>query len=112
MVPQVMEAAGALEKQGIEIEVIDLLSLFPWDVKTVMKSVWRTNRVVIAHQASTRSGFGAELAATITEQGFTDLDKPVKRVGARNVPVPFAPQLESYVLPNAGRVIDAVKSLL
>jgi acetoin:2,6-dichlorophenolindophenol oxidoreductase subunit beta len=112
MVPQVTEAAATLAKQGIEIEVIDLLSLFPWDIETVMKSVWRTNRVVVAHQASTRSGFGAELAAVITERGFDDLDKPVKRVGALNTPVPFAPQLEKYVLPNAERVIDAVKSLL
>lgn len=112
MVPQVTEAATILAKQGIEIEVIDLLSLFPWDIETVMKSVWRTNRVVVTHQAPTRGGFGAEIAAVITERGFDDLDKPVKRVGALNTPVPFAPQLEKFVLPNAERVIDAVKSLL
>lgn len=112
MVPQVIEAATILAKQSIEIEVIDLLSLFPWDIETVMKSVWRTNRVVVTHQAPTRGGFGAEIAAVITERGFDDLDKPVKRVGALNTPVPFAPQLEKFVLPNAERVIDAVKSLL
>lgn len=112
MVPHVIEAAATLAKQGIEVEVVDLLSLFPWDIDTVMKSVWRTNRVVVAHQAPTRSGFGAEIASVITERGFDDLDKPVKRIGALNTPVPFAPQLEKFVLPDAERVVHAVKSLL
>ena len=112
MVPQVMEAADILAKNDIECEVIDLLSLFPWDEELVLESLWRTNRLVVAHQAPTRGGFGAEVAATVMERGFKELDAPVLRVGARNTPVPFAPVLENYVLPNAGRVVDAVKSLV
>ncbi len=112
MVPQVMEAAGVLAKDNIECEVIDLLSLLPWDEELVLESLWRTNRLVVAHQAPTRGGFGAEVAATVMERGFKELDAPVLRVGARNTPVPFAPALENYVLPNAGRVVDAVKSLV
>lgn len=112
MVPHVLEAAAVLAKDDIECEVIDLLSLHPWDEELVLESLWRTNRLVIAHQAPTRSGFGAEVAATVMERGFKELDAPVLRVGARNTPVPFAPALENYVLPNAERVVDAVRSLI
>ncbi|MGD1992070.1 MAG: alpha-ketoacid dehydrogenase subunit beta [Anaerolineae bacterium] len=107
-VPIVLEAADTLAAQGIAADVIDLLSLMPWDIEAVLSSVRRTNRVVVVHQASLRGGFGAEVAAVISERAFDYLDAPVARVGALNTPVPFSPPLEAYVLPNAERVVDAV----
>lgn len=109
---EVMEAAKELEGQKIECEVIDLLSLVPLDEETILASVWRTNNVVIVHQATRRAGFGAEIAATITEKAFKELDNPVARVCGLNTPVPFAPALENYVLPSAARVVEAVKRLV
>ncbi len=112
VVPIVMDAVRALEKQKISCEVIDLLSLWPWDEKTVLDSVWRTNNLVVVHQAPKRGGFGAEIAATIAEKNMEELENPIVRIGSLNAPVPFSPTLESYVLPSSERVVDAVKSLL
>ena len=111
MVPRVLEAAEALAAQGIHAEVIDLLSLRPWDRETVLASVERTNRVVVVHQAHRHGGFGAEVAATIAERAFDHLDAPVARVGSLDVPVPFSPPLEEFVLPSADRVVAAVRAL-
>jgi pyruvate dehydrogenase E1 component beta subunit len=109
MVPRVLQAAERLSARGIEAEVIDLVSLVPWDVETVVKSVMRTYRAVVVHQAPRRAGFGAEVASIITEKAFGYLDAPVGRVAALNVPVPFSPPLEEYVFPSAEQVIDAVE---
>jgi pyruvate dehydrogenase E1 component beta subunit len=111
MVPRALEAAGELAAEGTQVEVVDLLSLRPWDRETVLASVERTNRVVVAHQAHRHGGFGAEVAATIAERAFDSLDAPVSRVGSLGVPVPFSPPLEEYVLPNADRIADAVRGL-
>ena len=111
MVPRVLEAGDALARDGVEIEVIDLLTLSPWDVETVVGSVERTGRAAVAHQAHRAGGFGAEVAATITERAWGRLSVPVARVGSLDVPVPFSPPLESFVLPDAGRVAAAVRSL-
>jgi pyruvate dehydrogenase E1 component beta subunit len=111
MVPRVMEAADTLGAEGIGAEVIDLISLFPWDHEAVLASVAKTNRLVVAHQASRRGGFGGEVAAVVAEKGFDSLDAPILRVGALNAPIPFSPPLEEYVLPTAQRVVDAVKSI-
>ncbi len=108
-VPIALEAAGILADQGMAADVIDLLSLMPWDAETVLGSVRRTNRAVVVHQASRRGGFGAEIAAVIAERAFDYLDAPVARVAALNTPVPFSPPLEEYVLPDAQRVVDAVQ---
>jgi pyruvate dehydrogenase E1 component beta subunit len=110
-VPDVMQAAETLAKEQIDCEIVDLLSLTPFDEEAILKSVWRTNHAVIVHQATRRGGFGAEIAATIAEKAFKDLDKPVVRVCGLNTPVPFAPNLENYVLPNAARVVEAVRRL-
>lgn len=112
MVPRVLEAAEALARDGVEADVIDLISLVPWDVDGVFESVARTGRLVIAHQAHRRGGFGAEIAAVVSERGFGYLDAPIARVAGLNVPVPFSPTLEDYALPNAQRVIDGVRSIL
>ncbi len=111
MVPRVLDASEMLAADGIEAEVIDLISLFPWDRDAVLESVARTNRLVVVHQAVRRSGFGAEVVAEMAERAFDHLDAPILRVAALNTPVPFSPPLEEYVLPTADRVVDAVKSI-
>ena len=111
MVPRVLDAAKTLAADGINAEIVDLLGLSPWDADAVLESVARTHRLVIAHQATRRSGFGAEVAAVVAERGFDLLDAPITRVGALNVPIPFSPTLEDYVLPSADRVVTAVRSL-
>jgi len=111
MVPRVLSAAETLADDGVSCDVLDLITLTPWDVDAVLESVGRTGRLVIAHQASRRSGFGAEVAAIVSERGFDLLDAPVARVGGLNVPVPFSPPLENFVLPDADRVVAAVRRL-
>ena len=112
MVHRALEAAETLAAQGIEVEVVDLRSLQPWDKKTVLNSVARTHRVVIAHEAVMTFGIGAEIAATIAHEGFDELDAPVLRVGAPFMPSPFAPSLEEPFMPNAKDVIAAVHQLV
>lgn len=111
-VPEVLQAADALAKEKIECEVIDLLSLMPWDQQTVLDSVWRTNNLVVVHQAPKRAGYGAEIAATITEKAFKELDNPVVRICGLNTPVPFAPEMENYVLPNADRIVTEIRKMI
>lgn len=102
------EAARRLEEKKIDAEVIDLRTLKPLDMATVSESVQKTNRAVIVHEACRTGGFGAELASRIMEDVFDYLDAPVKRVAAKDVPVPFSPPLEDAVLPGVADVIDAV----
>jgi pyruvate/2-oxoglutarate/acetoin dehydrogenase E1 component len=111
MVPRVLEAADALATDGVAADVIDLLTLRPWDRDAVIASVERTNRAVVVHQAHRHGGFGAEVAATIAERAFDHLDAPVGRVGSLDVPVPFSPPLEDFVLPSAERVVAAVRAM-
>ncbi|MCY7288563.1 MAG: alpha-ketoacid dehydrogenase subunit beta [Cryobacterium sp.] len=111
MVPITLAAADTLATEGISVEVIDLLSLMPWDTSAVLGSLERTGRLVIAHQAHLRSGFGAEVSATVVEEGFDLLDAPIVRVGSLNVPVPFSPALEDYVIPTSEDVAQAVRRL-
>ena len=108
-VPVVLQAADVLVRDGIQADVIDLLTLSPWDEQCVLESVARTRRAVVVHQAPERGGFGAEIASTITEHLFSQLSGPVKRVCGLNVPVPFSPIMEDYVLPDAARVVSAVR---
>ena len=111
MVTPVLEAADQLAADGIECEVLDLVSLAPWDVDAVLGSVASTHRLVIVHQAVERGGFGAEIAAIVGQRGFDLLDAPIIRVAGRNVPIPFSPVLEDYVLPSRERVVEAVRAL-
>lgn len=112
MVHRALEAAETLAAQGIELEVVDLRSLQPWDKQTVLDSVARTHRVVIAHEAVMSFGIGAEIAATIAHEGFDELDAPVLRVGAPFMPSPFAPSLEGPFMPGAKDVVAAVRELV
>jgi pyruvate/2-oxoglutarate/acetoin dehydrogenase E1 component len=110
-VPRVLDAADRLRQEGIEADVIDLLWLAPFDREALLESVARTHRAVIVHQAYRRGGFGAELVAFLNEEAFDYLDTPVRRVAGLDVPVPFAPSLEDYVLPSVDRILSVVRAL-
>jgi pyruvate/2-oxoglutarate/acetoin dehydrogenase E1 component len=110
MVHESLKAAENLEKEGINLELIDLRSISPWDKATVFESVSKTHRLVIAHEAVKNFGIGAELAATVAEEIIHELDAPIVRVGAPFIPVPFS--LEKAYLPNTADVISAVKRTL
>ena len=112
MVLKALRAAERLAADGIEAEVIDLRTLAPLDMETVLRSVRKTNRVVIAHEACRRGGFGGELAAQIQEEAFDLLDAPVLRVGALDVPIPYSKPMEEYVIPDEARIVGAVTHLL
>jgi pyruvate dehydrogenase E1 component beta subunit len=107
-----MSAATALAAEGIELEVIDLRSLQPWDKAAVLASIARTHRAVVVHEAVRAFGVGAEIAATIGEEGFDDLDAPVLRVGAPFMPIAFSRSLEKRYLPDADAVVAAVRATL
>jgi acetoin:2,6-dichlorophenolindophenol oxidoreductase subunit beta len=112
MVPKALEAAETLAAQGIEAEVVDPRTLVPLDKETILASVRKTSRVVIAHEAHKRLGPGAEIAAMIAEEAIGYLDGPIARVAARNVPLPYSPELENYVLPNANDIVEKVQGLM
>ena len=107
-----LAAAAQLAEGGIEAEVIDLRSLVPLDFGTVLESVSRTRRAVVAHEAWRFGGFGAELAAQLHAELFGELEAPVARVGAASAPIPFSPPLEAAVVPGPDEVAAAVRSVL
>jgi acetoin:2,6-dichlorophenolindophenol oxidoreductase subunit beta len=111
-VGRALEAAKALEKDGIEATVINLRTVWPLDYDAVANAVARTHRVVVAHEAVRVAGVGAELAAWIGEECFDDLDAPVLRLGAAHVPVPFAPALQEAMYPKAAMIADAARRLV
>ena len=112
MVPRALRAAEALRQEGLSCEVIDPRTLVPLDVETIVRSVKKTGRVLIAHEAHRRGGAGAELAAVIAEEALEYLDAPIRRVAARNVPIPYAPDLERFVLPSEDDIRDAARTLI
>jgi len=110
MLHTVLAAAGTLAGDGIEAEVIDLRTLQPWDEATVLASLSRTHRLVVAHEAVEAFGPGAEIAARMAHVGFDELDGPIVRVGGPFVPVPFSRKLEAEYMPDEQQVIDAVRA--
>jgi pyruvate dehydrogenase E1 component beta subunit len=104
-----LAAAERLAPEGISAEVIDLRCLIPMDARTVLASVARTSRLVIVEENPFQGGWGATLASIVAEEGFFDLDAPVKRVAGECVPLPFAANLEDAVVPSVDRLADAVK---
>jgi len=112
MVARVTKAADRLAQDGIAAEVVDLRSIQPWDEATVLNSLSKTHRLLIAHEAVEAFGVGAEIAARMAEIGFDELDAPIMRVAAPFVPVPFAPGLENQYQPSADKVVDAVRQLM
>jgi len=111
MVWTALEAAEALEKEGVSLEVVDLRSLLPYDEEAVLASVRKCNKVILLHEDTRTAGMAGELAALIAEKAFEDLDGPVVRITAPDTPVPFSPPLEEYFLPNAQKVVDAARRL-
>ena len=111
MVQTSLNACEVLEKSGISAEIIDPRSLTPLDFSTILKSVQKTSRAVVIHEAVENCGIGAEIAARFSDQGFDYLDAPVKRVGAPFTPVPFAPVLEKAYLPDENNILSAVAEI-
>ncbi|KPJ88239.1 MAG: pyruvate dehydrogenase [Spirochaetes bacterium DG_61] len=107
-----LNVAEELEKEGIKCEVVELRSLLPLDYDTMMKSIGKTNRVVVAQEAHLRGGVASDIVAEICERGFDLLDAPPVRVGALNIPVPFNKKLESMVIPDENRIKQAVYKVL
>jgi pyruvate dehydrogenase E1 component beta subunit len=111
MTHRCLEAADLLGQRGISCEVIDLRTIRPWDREAVLASVRKTHRLVVVHEAVKSFGAGAEIAATIMEEAFDDLDAPVVRVGAHDIPIPFNETLERETTPTVERIVEAVKTL-
>ena len=107
-----MEAAEALAVEGISVEVIDLRSLVPLDIDTLVESIKKTSRLVVVHEAVQQGGVGAEVAAQVQEHAFYYLDSPIFRVAAPNAPVPCAPPLESAFVPSMEQIVEAVRRTL
>ena len=111
MVPVALKAAEELEKQGVSCEVIDPRTIRPLDIETIITSVKKTNRVVVAEESHPFSGVGAELSAEIMEHAFDYLDAPVRRVSGADVPMPYAKNLEQLAIPDVARIVEAVREV-
>lgn len=111
MVPLALKAAEELAKDGISCEVIDPRTIRPLDIKTIVESVKKTNRVVIAEESHPFAGVGAEISAEINERAFDYLDAPVKRVSGVDVPMPYAKNLEQLAIPGVAEIIAAVRAV-
>ncbi len=112
MTYECLEAARELAKNGIEAEVIDLRTLSPLDFDLIIKSVKKTQHAMVVHEACVTGGFGAEIAARISEELFEVLKAPVVRVGAKDVPMPFSPVMEKFVLPQVEDILAGVDKVL
>ncbi|MCK4785178.1 MAG: alpha-ketoacid dehydrogenase subunit beta [Desulfobacteraceae bacterium] len=112
MLLESLKAAEDLQKEGIDSEVMDLRTLVPWDKQTVLNSVKKTHHLIVAHETWRRAGWGAEIAATVQEEAFSYLEAPILRVGAKNVHIPFSPELQDFVIPDYKNVVDAIRKVL
>ena len=112
LVHEALAAAEEAEQDGVSVEVVDPRTLLPLDEDAIVGSVKKTNRCVVAHEAVTKMGFGAEIAAVVQYQAFDYLDAPIERVGAKFTPLPFAPVMEEFVVPHARDVLAAINRTL
>jgi len=112
MVLEALKAAGQLEREGVQVTVVDPRTLVPLDTKTILDSVRQTHRVVIVEEGPKRGGVGGEIGAMIAEEVLDELDAPIRRVAALDTPIPFNPVLENYVLPNDQKIVEAVRNLM
>ena len=112
MVHTAMDAAKALDADGVQAEVIDLRSLAPLDREAILTSVAKTSRALLLYEATRTGGIGGELAAIIAEEAFEYLDAPIMRIASQDAPVPYAPQLESAFLPSVDKVVAGAKRLV
>jgi 2-oxoisovalerate dehydrogenase E1 component beta subunit len=111
MVWTALEAAKTLEAEGIDVEIVDLRTLFPMDEATLLESVAKTNKAILLHEATRTGGIGAEIAAVLAERCFEYLDGPLVRVTAPDTPVPYSPPLEEAFLPNPEKLCRAARAL-
>ena len=109
LVHEALKAAEEAEGEGVSVEVVDPRTLLPLDEETIVASVKKTNRCVVAHEAVVRMGFGAEVAAVVQHEAFDWLDAPIERVGSKFTPLPFAPVMEEFVVPHASDVLAAIR---
>ena len=111
MVQRSLEAARKLEDTGTSVEVIDLRTLNPLDTETILKSVRKTGKILIVHEDTLTGGFGAEIVAIIANEAFGRLDAPIKRVAAKDAPVPYGPTLENAMLPQTADIVKSLEEL-
>jgi len=111
MVYVALDAARELEKDSIDVEVLDLRSLLPFDREAVLESVKKTNKVILLHEDTRTGGFAGELAALISEEAFDYLDGPIRRITAPDTPVPFSPPMEEFFLPKISDVLRVAREL-
>jgi 2-oxoisovalerate dehydrogenase E1 component len=102
-------AANQAEKRGIHVAVLDLRTIAPYDWPAISAHVKRTSRIIVAHEDQLTCGFGAEIAARVASELFDYLDAPIVRVGAKDVPVAYAPELEEAILPQTGDLLQAIE---
>jgi pyruvate/2-oxoglutarate/acetoin dehydrogenase E1 component len=112
MMQEALAAAATLQEQNIDAEVLDLRSIVPLDIVSVVESVGRTGRALIAHAAVEFGGFGGELAAILQQRLWGRLHSPIERLGARYSPVPFAQGLESHHFPDAAQIVARVQAMM
>ena len=110
-VPMALAAADQVAASGVSVEVIDLRCLVPLDMATVLESLSRTSRLLVAEENPYQGGWGGTVASIVADEGFELLDAPVPRVAAACVPLPFADTLEDQVIPTVGKVASAITSL-
>lgn len=111
-VGEALSAAIKLEQSGISAEVIDVRTLQPLDLKTIVESVKRTSRLVIASDDVKTGGVGAEISASVSENAFGYLDAPIARIACPDTPIPFSPPLEQSYMPNADKIVETVKTIM
>ncbi len=111
MVYTALEAATALSKEGIDVEIVDLRTLSPLDRQAIVDTVRKTSKVIVLHEHSLTGGLAGEIAAIINEQAFDDLDGPIVRIAAQDSPVPFSPPQEEYFLPKVSDILREARRL-
>lgn len=111
MVYIALDAAKELDKEGIQLEVLDLRSLLPYDREAVLETVKKTSKVILLHEDTRIGGFAGELAALISEEAFDHLDGPIRRITAPDTPVPYSPPLEEFFLPKVSDVVRVAREL-
>lgn len=112
MLHRALNAAIELEKEGISVEVVDPRTLYPLDKETILQSVKKTGRLIIAEEAPKTGGIGAEISAIVNEEGFDSLDAPILRVAAPHTPIPYSAALEKLWIPNKKDIINAAKKIV
>jgi 2-oxoisovalerate dehydrogenase E1 component len=111
LVPRALQAAQKAKNEGVEVEILDLRTLSPYDWEAIATSVRKTNRVIVAHEDMLSWGYGAEIAARIADELFESLDAPVRRIGSLDTFVAYQPVLEDAILPQPETILKAILAL-